>query len=190
MEKARRVLNESGRYNLGPLHRGVNFPTLALSFLLPESQKRFAFQGKGRHPVGDRDTVEVAYVEQSSPTLVHDDSGHDVPSRGRFWIDPETGQVLRSVLEQDPNGHDWLAWARIVVLYRREPGLEILVPDSMTESYGTADPGQPQAEARADFDSLRRPLPLHIRTTARYSAYGHFEVETQESFRPLPAPPR
>ena len=190
VEKARKVLGESGRYNLGPLHRSVNFPTLALSFLLPENQKRFAFQGKGRHPVGDRDTIEVAYVEQSSPTLVHDDSGHDVLSRGRFWIDPETGQVLRSVLEQDPNGHDWLAWARIVVLYRREPGLEILVPDSMTESYGTADPGQPQAEARADFDSLRRPLPLHIRTTARYSAYGHFEVETQESFRPLPVPPR
>ena len=55
----------------------------------------------------------------------------------------------------------------------------------MTESYGTPDPGQPQAEARADFDSLRRPLPLHIATTARYSAYGHFEVETQESFRPM-----
>ena len=190
VEKARRILNESARYNLGPLHRGVNFPTLALSFLLPESQKRFAFQGRGRRTIGNRETVEVAYVEQASPTIVHDDSGHDVPSRGRFWIDPETGQVLRSVLEQDPNGNGWLAWARIVVEYRREPRLEILVPDSMTESYGTADPDQPQAEARADFDSLRRPLPLHIATTARYSGYGHFEVETEESYRPVDPPPR
>jgi VWFA-related protein len=190
VEKARKILDESGRYNLGPLHRSVNFPTLALSFLLPDSQKRFAFQGKGRRSVMDRDTIEVAYVEQASPTIVHDDSDHDVPSRGRFWIDPETGQVLRSVIEQDPNGHGWLAWARIVVEYRREPRLDILVPDSMTESYGTADPDQPQAEARADFDSLRRPIPLHIATTARYSEYGHFEVEMQESFRPLPSPPR
>ena len=190
VEKARKILDESGRYNLGPLHRSVNFPTLALSFLLPDSQKRFAFQGKGRPSVMDRDTIEVAYVEQASPTIVHDDSGHDVPSRGRLWIDPETGQVLRSVVEQDPNGHGWLAWARIVVEYRREPRLDILVPDSMTESYGTAPPDQPQADARADFDSLRRPIPLHIATTARYSGYGHFEVETQESFRPLPSPPR
>jgi VWFA-related protein len=194
VEQARKILDESGRYNLGPLRRSVNFPTLALTFLLPECQKRFSFQSKGRHAVKDEDAVEVAYVERTSPTIVHDDSGHDVPSRGRFWIDPETGRVLRSVLEHDANGHDWLAWARIVVEYRREPKLDILVPDSMTESYGTADSDQPQAGAAtvytADFDSLRRPVPLHIVTTARYSAYGHFEVETQESFRPVPPPPR
>ena len=154
VEKARRILNESGRYNLGPLHRGVNFPTLALTFLLPESQKRFAFQGRGRHTVGDRETVEVSYVEQASPTIVHDDSGHDVPSRGRFWIDPETGQILRSVLEQDPNGHGWLAWARIAVEYRREPRLDILVPDSMTESYGTPEsPASPRPK--------RGPISIH-----------------------------
>ena len=183
VEKARRILDESGRYNLGPLRRTVNFPTLALTFLLPDVQKRFAFQGEGRHSVRDTGTVEVAYVEQARPTIVHDDSGHDVPSRGRFWIDPDTGQVVRSVLEHDANGQAWLAWARIAVEYRREPRLDILVPDSMTETYGTPESQPPQAEARADFDSLRRPIPLHLVTTARYSAYGHFEVETQESFR-------
>jgi len=190
VENARRVLAESGRYNLGPLRRSVNFPTLALSFLLQENRERFAFQDRGRHPVGDRDALEVAFVEEASPTIVHDESGHDVPSRGRLWIDPATGQVLRSVLEQDANGHDWLAWARVVVEYRREPRLGILVPDSMTESYGTPDVEQPLAEARADFDSLRRPLPLQILTTARYSAYGRFDVEVQESFGPAPPPPR
>jgi VWFA-related protein len=190
VEKARRILKESGRYNLGPLHRSVNFPTLALSFLLPESQKRFAFQDKGRHSLGDTETIEVAYAEQASPTIVHDESGHDVPSRGRLFIDPRTGRILRSVLEQDANGHGWLAWARIDVLYRHERSLDILVPDSMTESYGTPDSDEPEAETRSDLDSLRRTLPLHIATVARYSAYGHFEVETQESFRPAEPSPR
>jgi VWFA-related protein len=183
VEKARRILDESGRYNLGPLRRTVNFPTLALAFLLPDVQGRFAFEGRGRQSVGGMDRVEVAFVEHATPTIVHDDSGHDVPSRGRLWIDPDTGQVVRSVLEHDANGHSWLAWARIAVEYRREPRLDILVPDSMTETYGTPESQTPQADARAGFDPLGRPLSLHLVTTARYSAYGHFEVETQESFR-------
>ena len=154
VEKARRVLAESSRYNLGPLRRTVNFPTLALTFLLPENQPRFSFERKGRRSVRGTDAIEVAYAEKASPTIVHDDSGHDVSSRGQFWIDPETGRVLRSVLEHDANGHDWLAWARIVVEYRREPRLDILVPDSMTETYGT--PSITGSRTGASTTRLRR----------------------------------
>ena len=149
VEKARTILAESARYNLGPLRRSVNFPMLALTFLLPENQPRFAFDGKGRRSVRGTDTIEVAYLEKARPTIVHDGVRQDVPSRGRFWIDPETGQVLRSVLEQDPNGHDWLAWARIIVEYRREPRLDILVPDSMTESYWDAETSEKNQGAEA-----------------------------------------
>jgi hypothetical protein len=193
VEKARLVLAESSRYNLGPLRRTVNFPTLALTFLLPESQPRFAFVRKGRRSLGGRDTVEIAYAEKTRPTIVRDDTGHDVRSRGRLWIDAETGAVVRSVLEHDANGHDWLAWARIVVEYRREPRLDILVPDSMQETYATPEyqRGQVGGVYRPDFDALRRPAPLLIETEARYSSYGQFQVDTQEYFRPAPeAPPK
>ena len=199
VEKARRVLAESSRYNLGPLRRTVNFPTLALTFLLPENQPRFAFERKGRRSVGGTDTVEVAYTEKTRPTIVHDDTGHDVRSRGRFWIDPETGGVVRSVLEHDPNDHAWRAWARIAVEYRREPGLDILVPDSMRETYGT--PEYHRNEEGAAYNPapsrLRRAPAIEqfsIDTEARYSSYGQFQVDTQEYFRPAPErspkPPR
>jgi hypothetical protein len=191
VEKARRVLEESSRYNLGPLRRTVNFPTLALTFLLPENQPRFAFERKGRRTVRGTDAVEVEYTEKARPTIVRDDSGYDVRSRGRFWIDPETGGVVRTVLEHDPNGHDWLAWARIAVEYRREPRLDILVPDSMRETYGT--PEYHRTEEGAAYNPtpsrLRRAPTIEqfsIDTEARYSSYGQFKVETQEFFRPAP----
>ena len=196
VEKARRVLEESSRYNLGPLRRTVNFPTLALTFLLPANQARFAFETKGRRSVRGTDTVEVEYAEKTRPTIVHDDSGHDVRSRGRLWIDPETGAVVRSVLEHDPNGHAWLAWARIAVEYRREPRLDILVPDSMRETYGTPEYHRSQEGGTYNPTPSRlRRAPsvqqLSIETEARYSSYGQFQVETQESFRPAPeAPPK
>jgi hypothetical protein len=170
----------------------VNFPTLALTFLLSRSQGRFAFEVKGKDVVAGREAQVVAYEERVRPTIVHDDTGRDVPSRGRFWIDPGTGQVLRSVLEHEPNGHDWRAWARIEVDYRREPRLDVLVPDSMRETYGTPNAVRPQAYASSggagDFDALNRDAALHIATVARYSRYRQFQVDTQESFRPA-APP-
>ena len=42
-ERAAEILEESARYNLG-VHRTLNCPTVALSFLHPRNQARFAFQ--------------------------------------------------------------------------------------------------------------------------------------------------
>jgi hypothetical protein len=66
----------------------------------------------------------------------------------------------------------------------------------MAETYGTPDSDRSQGASAAgyynpDFGAARRSIPLHIVTTARYSAYGQFKVETEETFRPgSPSPPQ
>ena len=45
--EARRIADESARFNIGPTRRNFNEPTAALFFLLPASQARFAFTRKG-----------------------------------------------------------------------------------------------------------------------------------------------
>ena len=162
-EQAQAILNESSRYNLGRAYRNVNVPALGLLFLRPENQGRLAFKRKGKRTIAGFPTVEVAFEEKTSPTLVHDRWSNDVPASGRFWIDETRGSVLRTEidydLETEKSKHTPDSWERGLVSteYRREIGLECFVPDTMTELY--------------NFRGLGR-----IDAVARYSKYRRFEV--------------
>ena len=94
LAQARKILEESSSYNLGP-RRDVDLPTLGLLWLLPENQSRLELERKGERAIASLRGVEVEFREIATPTLVRD-RGRDVPSSGRFWIDPTGGAVLRS----------------------------------------------------------------------------------------------
>jgi VWFA-related protein len=162
-ERAQAILNESSRYNLGQPYRNVNVPNLGLLFLRPENQERLAFKRKGSRAIAGFPTAEVAFEERTSPTLVHDRWGNDVPASGRFWIDETRGTVLRTEIEYDLETDKATrspdAWEKGLVSteYRREVALGCFVPDTMTELY--------------NFWGLGR-----IDAVARYSNYRRFEV--------------
>ncbi len=94
--RVRAILDESARYNIGPVMRNINFPTLALAFLHPRNQHRFAWKRGGTRRFGTVEGLEVEFEEVARPTLVDQDGHGDLPATGRFWIDPERGTVLRS----------------------------------------------------------------------------------------------
>lgn len=169
LEQARRILDESARYNIGGAERTANIPTLPLVFLLPSNQGRFSFQAGEPKRIAGSQAVEVRFEEVSRPTLVKDSRGGDLPARGRFWIDPGRGHVLRSevVFRFEPD----LAEGKIETDYQAEPRLGIWVPREMRESYENL-PGA----ARLVF-----PAPTHTR--ARYSKLRQFAVTSDESFR-------
>jgi hypothetical protein len=142
--RARRIAEESSRYNLGPVLRTVNVPLMPLVFLEADVQERFRFS---RAPDRDqpsevsdhtghfRVTTEVWVVrfeERSRPTIVRDPvTRRDVPSRGRFWIEPQSGRVLMSEME---SRHPDIT-VRVTVSYQSEPLLGMLVPVAMHETY-------------------------------------------------------
>ena len=165
LEQTLAIRSESSRYNIG-LARSVNEPTLPLMFLLPANQPRFRFWGHGHKKVGEVEGLEVSFEESARPTLIRDDHGEDVPSEGRFWIEPATGTVLKSEIilalryEARARSGDLSApkgW--ITVEYRPEASLSIWVPSDMKEGY-------PAGRARA-----------------RYTGYRRFGVETTETIR-------
>ena len=177
--KALAIVSEGARYNLGPVLRTVNVPPLALQFLHPDNQARFAFKRKGRCSIDDRAGVEVSFSETARPTLVRDEAREDVPTQGRLCIDPATGAVLRTDVEfdLDHGAVEHLNWARILVLYRRDAKLDAWVPAEMKETYQLnptdANPKNPAT---------------HIEATARYTDFHRLQVSMQESFRPAPQP--
>jgi hypothetical protein len=78
--RAHAILAESSRFNLGPVQRTVNIPTLALLFLHPDTQGRFAFERKGGGQVAGVEAVQIAFIERARPTVVGSASGAEAAS--------------------------------------------------------------------------------------------------------------
>ena len=170
-DQARRILGESARYNIGPW-RTVNLPTMALLFLHPRNQARFAFEKGGHRRIGGFNGLEVRFEEVQRPPITTDSAGGPVPVDGRFWIDPARGTVLRSETRYrfEPNR----AAGHISTEYRNEPRLGMWVPLEMTERY-------------RDADGTRDPVFRHpAEATARYSNFRQFEVTIEDQKATLP----
>ena len=183
--RARAILAESSRFNLGPVVRSVNIPTLALLFLDPANQGRFRFERKGRRTVGGVETVELELVERVRPTLVRGGGKDNAPVKGRVAIDPDSGAVLRTDVEYDFGSDSRDARrqkrARIVTEYARDAKLGVLVPVEMSESYEL--PWE-AAGGSTILDDVRDSTGnVTIKATARYSGYRRFEVTTDEAFK-------
>jgi hypothetical protein len=148
-ERATEIMNESSRYNIGFIERNLNLPTLALTFLAPENQGRFAFRKGAERVVAGTRAWELAYAERSSPTLVTADTG-DAPAEGRFWIEAATGRVVRSELRLRLEG----ATVEIIVGYRPDTKAgRTWVPAEMRESYVGVDR---KLECTATYSNIRR----------------------------------
>jgi len=190
IERANAILQESARFNLGPAYRTVNSPTFALVMLLPQHRGQFRWERKGTRELDGRRAVELRAVETGRPTIVHDTRGEEVPTEVQFWVEAETGRVLRTNVKYlfrpwgGPSrrsdgfsasaGERPAAW--VDTHYRPEPSLGLWVPDTMYERYENMV-GQNLWSGRV-FDL--------IEARARYTDYRRFEVETSEANARVP----
>ncbi len=172
------ILSESARYNIGSLLRTVNTPTLPLIFLDAKNQPRFKFKRTsdarpaamtveapappGRFRI-ETEVWTVEYREQLSNTIVRTNSLRDLPSRGRFWIEPETGRVLMTELILENRQVRGV----ITVNYQSEPLLGLLVPVEMRERY----------------DKLRDKSTIDGYAT--YGRFRQFQVKVDERLGPI-----
>ena len=167
--QAERIQLESARYNIGPLMRTINIPTLALLFFDAELQSRLEFKRKDAGNVRQFANLAeqgavwlIEYRETEPDTLVKGAGRRDLPSHGRAWIDSTTGRVLRTeLISQDID-----VKATIDVVYRPESGLAVLVPGEMRETY-----------------SIRR-NEVRIDGRAEYTRFRQFTVTTSEKPKP------
>jgi hypothetical protein len=164
-EQARKLLAASAAYNIGPVKRTVNLPTLPLLFLLPRNQERFEFELGARRMIGATEAVELAFRETWRPTLVKGPMNADLPARGRFWVNAARGAVVRSEVEFAFGAE---AEARVTTDYRPEPALGMWVPAEMREHFADV-PNAKLKTFAAPFDGV-----------ARYERFRRFTVSTDE----------
>jgi hypothetical protein len=160
LDQARKIMEESARYNIGNVNRNVNVPTLPLQFLLPEMRGRFAF-ADGKPDSGAAGRV-VEFKETGHPTFVTTTGERDLPVYGRFWLDEQSGTVLRTevhMVDTALEGH-------ITVTYEVDAVTGLRVPVRMEERY------------RRQKDASE------VRGVATYSRFRKFQVNTSEEVVP------
>lgn len=167
-DQAKKIADESARFNLGSVRRNFNLPTMALVFLYPSNAARISYEKLGEEIVEDVPVWCIGFTELARPTIVRTNTG-DIFSRGRFWIDSTSGRVVRSELVVgDANTP---VRATVTVTYRPDERLDFWVPGEMVEVYDRAQgPREDVIHGRAVYTNFRR-----------------FEVQVEESIEP-PSP--
>jgi hypothetical protein len=174
-----RIANESARYNIGPVTTNLNLPTTALFFFQSGNLNRFTFVQAGARSIGGTQTVEIAFKEVKSPTLVGTRGGRDVPVAGKLWIIPNDGTVVRSRLElrgfsdvvvgSNPSParrfttvDEIKSSADIEVTYKLESKTGLWLPSEMLEMYegaiklGARPPFYGSSVTRARYSNFRQ----------------------------------
>jgi hypothetical protein len=134
LDRLRRLVNESARYNVGRTFRNFNYPTLVLSYLDPDVQPRFQFTLAGRERVRGVAAWKITFVERVTPTIIQGD-GADRVSRGAIWIADRDATVLRTQLDIKMPKPDPIAGGGVLVDYYQHERLGMWVPVRMRETY-------------------------------------------------------
>jgi hypothetical protein len=172
-EQVGRILDESSRFNIGEIARNINTPVFALRILEAANQARFRFTRTNDRlpatlarepsvPGAFRTGAEVwtvEFQEKQSGTLIRTEKMKDLPSSGRFWIDPDTGRVLMSELV----AKNRQVTATVDVSYQSEPLVGFLVPVEMRENY-------------------RDRRGARVEGVAEYGRFRQFQVNVDETF--------
>jgi hypothetical protein len=146
LDQARKILDESARFNIGKVTRNINVPTMALTFLKRAYQPRSSFTDKGIETIAGIRARVVEFREKASPRVITTPDG--AAAQGRFWIDPESGRIVRSELMMA--GTVYLV---ITVKYAPQTRLDNLwLPVTMREVYRRA--GE-LTEGRASYSDFR-----------------------------------
>lgn len=161
-DEAKRISDESARFNIGPVLRNFNVPTAALFFFTADHAGRFKF---ARKDVTSSGVWEVAFHETRHPTLIRTPDGASVPAAGTLWVNPQDGTILRTRLELSGFGTparsaDRDTHGAIDVTYQHVDALDMWLPESMIEM----------------FEGSRGSVVERTRGEARYSNYRRFET--------------
>jgi hypothetical protein len=165
MQQARRIAEESARYNIGPIVRTINDPAMVLELLDGRHKNQMQFSKTGDATIDDVRVWVVRYQEVGRPTIIRTGDRKDLPARGRVWIDPATGRVLRAEASIDPG---FGVTGTLDVTFELDEKMGFAVPAKMTERY------------------TNRNLVVVSAGEATYTNYRRFTVDTQENIQLQP----
>ena len=158
LDEARRLSDESARYNIGSIQRNFNVPTSTLFFFGSADRERFKFSAKTVEPDG---TWRIAFRETERPTFIRTPEGRSIYSEGTIWVSPSDGVIVRTQLKVEipaRNADRHRSGAGLVdVTFHHVDGFDMWLPAAMTETFESrGNGGWQRVEGRATYDNYRR----------------------------------
>lgn len=162
--EARRISDESSRFNVGPISRNFNVPTTVLFFFHRDNLPRFSFTRKGTKSVDGVQAWHLDFKETKRPTMMMTRAGKDVPCEGTVWVVPADGTVVRTRVRLS----GFADQTRMLELGRQsvggQPGEGAAPPSDATPSRPSPTPTspaqpQPTSPTPAPTTSAGRPSP-------------------------------
>jgi hypothetical protein len=165
LQQARLIAEESARYNIGPVVRTINDPAIVLELLDGRHSPRMRLSHNGESTINGVRTWVLRYQELGNPTIIRTRDRKDVPARGRAWVEPETGRILRADASVEPGLG---VTGTIDVTFEFDERMGFAVPSKMSERY------------------TNRNLVAVSSGEATYSNYRRFTVDTEENIQIKP----
>jgi hypothetical protein len=175
--QAKRLVEEGARFNVGNVVRTINTPTLALMFLRAVQQPRSTWTLGGTRRIQGHEAVEVRFAERELPRVIQ--TRDDAPATGRFWIEPDSGRIVRSELVVDSAG----TTAVVTVTFGPAPNVGPWVPLTMDDEYRPTNPSAARSAGRDPMQSFGAPGVTTIEGHATYRNFRTFSVETNTIIR-------
>lgn len=150
-DAARSLLDASAAHNLG-LPRTSNLPNLPLEFLHQRNRKRLAARMDVAERIRGVDTMQVVFIEQTTPSLIQTPFGTDMPSVVRAWID-RNGRLWRAEVKTFKASSS-LAVSTMRIDFTEHKDLGMLVPTEMRETFPVEQPATGTGLAR--YSNFRR----------------------------------
>jgi hypothetical protein len=167
-----RIAENNARYNIGDVIRTVNDPTFVLAFLRPYNRDRIRFVLLGEEQIGTLSTWVVGYreVPVDGRSLIETQDGDHLLARGRVWIEPTSGRLVRSELITGDSRVELTA--RITIEYRWFPAIDLWLPAEMHEVYEGTQPGRrfPAITGTATYSNYRILAPARGSLTMAWDA--------------------
>lgn len=162
LQQARLIAVESARYNIGPIVRTINDPAVVLELLDGRHRNRMRFSRNSETSVNGVRAWVLRYQEVEVPTLIRTTDRKDLPARGRAWVDPATGRILRAECSIEPGLG---VTGTVDVTFDHDDRMGFSVPSKMSERY------------------TNRNLVTVSSGEATYSNYRRFTVDTEENIQ-------
>lgn len=162
VQQARRIAEESARFNIGPVTRTTNDPAFVLELLDGRNRRRMEITKAGDARVEGTRVWVLRFTETGRPTITRTRDLKDLPAKGRAWVDPQKGTILRVEASVEPG---FGVTASLDVTFAHDEGMGFAVPLKMTERY------------------TNRNLVNVSTGEANYSNYRRFTVQTEENIR-------
>lgn len=154
LRQAKRIAEESARFNVNlerhAVSRTVNMPMTALRFIRVQNQPRSTFKTDGVTTVDGIRAVVVRFNERAQPRIIA--TADRAAAHGRFWIELDTGRIVRSELAFETKG----MVTTITVAFAPEDKVGLWVPVSMEEEYRIGIGDALLVEGHATYSNFRK----------------------------------